>query len=552
MPITEQGGRDRIRQGRVTTQSFPRNVGVALPPSARSGPRKGGWVLLVLVLLLSACRLSPRQPQPTATPEGVAVPAPQATQTATGTVAAPPEETPVATSAPAVTTTAGATPTPESEPTSTIPIPISGPGTAERLIGSYVRPDEIAQWCDEFQAYGVRFTWMAVPWNGIEPRPGRFRWQIADQVVQTAASCGLDIGFHILARSSWATEPPPASARNRAPSMPPKNMDDYYNFVFQLASRYKGIVSRYSVENEAHAAANWGSSPESYFELLATAYRAVKDADPNALVENSGLSSSAIGVLITNDLLEAGRDQDAVSFLRSYYADYAPGRGQGEPITVEQEGDLRELLSHPEAVRVLQWAPLLFANHEFYDVVQLHYFGPWEEIPTVVGWVRSNLEAQGANKPVEFWEFGYGWDDVSTYDPEAHARAEPKYLATALGEGALRALSWQFTDFAAPLGHPGLFTESGPRPAAESFRISAEKLNGTTGSERLDLGEGIWAYRFEKPTGDVYAIWSTASTRVSLPIDAATVIVTTITGETSEADPKALDVGVSPIFVEAP
>lgn len=440
-----------------------------------------------------------------------------------------------------------------SQPTESIALPMTGPAAAERLLGSYVRADQIGRWCDEFQEYGVRFIWLPAPWNAVEPQPGRFRWQRADQVIQIAHSCGLDIGLHILARSSWATEPPPTDGgRLRAPpSMPPKNMDDYYNFVHNLASRYKGMVTRYSIENEAHATANWASSPESYFDLLATAHRAVKDVDPDALVQNSGLSSSAVGALIANDLLQAGKHEEAVNFFKRYYANYAPGRGQGEPIIVEDPDDLEGLLSQPEAQRILTWAPLLFANHEFYDALQLHYFGPWEDIPMVMDWFDNQLQAHGAIKPIEFWEFGYGWDDTRTYDPQAHARDEAKYLATAVGEGALRVLSWQFTDYAARLGHPGLFTASGPRPAAESFRITAEKLNGTTNSTRLDLGDGIWAYRFQTGRGEVYAVWSDAPARISLPIDTATVTVTTITGETSTADPKALDVGPSPIFVEA-
>lgn len=435
------------------------------------------------------------------------------------------------------------------QPTTTV---LPRPSVGERLIGTYVKPQEIDKWCAEMQHYGARFIWMAVPWNVIEPQKGHFTWNRVDTAVQAARSCGLDIGFHLLAKSSWATLPPPQTQGRKTPSMPPKDMDDYYNFLFKLASRYKGEVSRYSVENEAHASANWPSTPESYFEMLATAYRAVKAADPDALVENSGISSSALGMMVVNDILRAGKEQEADSFLKRYYAHYAPGRGKGEPIVVDDPEDLESLLSDPVVQRGLAWMPMLFDNHDYYDVIQLHYFGPWEEIPTVMDWVHDQLQARGTDKPIEFWEFGYGWHDMSTYDPQAHARDEAKYLATAIGEGALRVLSWQFTDYAAELGHPGLITASGPRPAAESFRVTTEKLNGTTSSARLDLGSSVWVYRFGKHNGDIiYVVWSTEPGKISLPIDAETVTVTTIAGETTSADPKALDVGESPIFVES-
>ncbi len=429
--------------------------------------------------------------------------------------------------------------------------PSSGTTPGERLLGSYVQPQEFSQYCSTMQQYGVRFTWLALAWNGIEPVKGMFRFERFDPVIQGIHNCGLDLGVHILSRSNWATLPPPASSGRAQASMPPKDMNDYYNFIFQVASHYKGVISRYSIENEAHASVNWGSTPESYFQLLATAYRAVHAADPNALVEDAALSSSGLGMLIANDMLKAGKQQDAVNFVQHYYAHYAPGRGKGEPIIMENLSDLQGLINQSESQRLLQWTPLLFQNHDFYDVIQLHYFGPWDDLPMVMDWVHTQLKNQGGDKPIDFWEFGYGWDNQSTYDPQAHAQDEPKYLATAIGEGALRALSWQFTDFAAFLGHPGLFTANGPRPAAQSFKITAEKINGTISSQRLDLGPGAWGYRFDKNNGTVYVVWSAQPAKVSLPINAQTVTVTDISGQITTADPKTLDAGVSPIFVEA-
>ncbi len=445
----------------------------------------------------------------------------------------------------ATTTTTGPL-IPQSIPTVT--------GGPERLIGTYVPPLQFTQYCEQMSNYGARFTWVAIPWDAIEPSQGTFVWRRADPILQAMHNCGFDIGVHILSRHAggWATLPTPNIPNQKNASMPPKDLNAYYNFVYQLASHYKGIVSRYSIENEAHASSNWPSSPESYFQVLATAYKAIKAADPNALVEDAALSSSSLGVLIANDMLKAGKTQEAVDFLNRYYATYAPRSRGGEPIVVDKEQDLQDLLAMPEVQRLLAWAPMLFANHAYYDVEQLHYFGPWEDLPMVMSWVHDKLKAQGDDKPLDLWEMGYAWTNVNTYDPQAHARDEPKYLATALGEGGLRAVSWLFTDFAFQAeGHPGLTTAQGPRPAAESFRVTADKLNGTTNSARLDLGEGIWGYRFDKPSGSVYVVWSTDARKVSLPIEAQTVIVTDITGQTMTADPKTLGVSDSPIFVES-
>ena len=457
-------------------------------------------------------------------------------------------------------------PTPVQSPSpvpGTSPTPVVGPVTpqpspnatgSERLIGTYVPPLDFATYCKQMADYGARFTWVAIPWDGIEPSEGTFVWKRADAVLLAMHDCGFDIGVHILSRHAggWATLPTPNIPNQKNASMPPKDLNAYYKFVFQLASHYKGVVSRYSIENEAHASTNWPSTPESYFQMLATAYKAIKAADPNALVEDAALSSSGLGVLIANDMLKAGKTQAAVDFLHRYFANYAPRSGGGEPIVVNQEQDLQSLLATPEVQRLIAWAPLLFANHANYDVEQLHYFGPWEDLPMVMSWAHDHLKAQGDDKPLDLWEMGYAWLNVSTFDPQAQARDIPKYLGTAIGEGGLRAVSWLFTDVAFQAeGHPGLISDQGPRPAAASFRVIANQLNGTTNSVRLNLGDGIWGYRFDKPSGSVYMLWSTQATKVSLPINAPQVTVTDIAGQITQADPKALAITESPIYVDS-
>ncbi len=499
-----------------------------------------GWIVPVcLCLFLLGCR---GKVNPTSTP------------------LAPPTETSVA--QPPVTPVRGtATDTPQALPGTVTVAPAPGPITGTvvpvagagvpRLIGTYVPPNDFSNYCQQMRSYGAGFTWVAIPWDGIEPLPGVYRWNRADQVVMAMHNCGFDIGVHVLSRHPLLTQPVPNIPTKDIASMPPLDMNSYYDFVFQLAKHYKGIISRYSIENEAHASSNWPSSPESYFQLLATAYRAVHAADPNALVEDSALSSSGLGVLLANDMWQAGKKQEATDFLHTYYAHYAPKAGGGEPIVVNNEQDLQALLAMPEVQRLIAWAPMLFANHQYYDVEQLHYFGPWQDLPMVMGWVHDHLKAQGDDKPLDLWEMGYGWTDVKTYDPQTHARDEPKYLATAIGEGGLRALSWLFTDFAFQAeGHPGLTTASGPRPAAESFKLTAEKLNGTTNSQRLSLGPGLWGYRFDKPGGTVYVLWGDQAGKINLGINAASVRVTDITGQVTNASPDALNVSDSPIFVE--
>jgi hypothetical protein len=518
------------------------------------------WFSLALIMVmlassLTGCGLARRLLRPVPSPSLSPVATPTSESSATLSV-----EPTTPKIMPAEISTASAVPAtsvPGSSETQTAPAqvtPIVVPGGGDyRLLGSYVRPQDIGAYCQQMQTYSVRFIWMQVPWSLIEPQKGRFEWDQADRILQDALDCGLDIGVHVHARSKWATLPTPPFLGRTAPSTPPTNMDDYYNFLFTLANRYKGKVSRYSIEEEAHAAGVYfAGTPEQYMEMLATANRAIHDADPDAIVQDSGLSSSAVGALYGHSLMESGKTTEASEFLRTWYQQYAPTRAKGESFSFDSEAGLQAFFSHDQVKRLLTWVDLLWSEHsDDYDVQQIHYFGPWEVMPDILDWLHSELAARGSDKPIEFWEFGYGWDDEETYDPAAHAQDEAKYMAMAIGEGVLRALSWQFTDYAAFNGHPGLVTATGPRPAAQAFGVTAQKLNGTTNSARLDLGPGVWAYRYEKDTGLVYVLWSEAPVRVSLPTDRESMTVTDITGQTRIADPSTLEVGTSPIFVES-
>ncbi|MFX1355531.1 MAG: hypothetical protein ACFFGP_16375 [Promethearchaeota archaeon] len=517
-----------------------------------------GWfgVLLTLVALsLMACRLSIPSPQPTSplagTPTSAATtPTERATVTPTSAATTLTERATVMPTGTATRPAAQAIATPIRE------IPISVPGDGqERLMGSIVMLFQgYPQYCPQFQQYHVRFTWVTVGWNVIEPEKGRFEWELADKIVDSILACdGLELAFRVSSTAEWATFPPPPTGTKELapPSTAPRDMQDYYDFMFALASHYKGKVTRYAIEEEAHAENYyWGGTPEQYMELLVTAHRAIHDADPDAIVQDSGLSSGAIGALYAHDLFRAGKTDEAGQFLRYWFADYAP-KYKGEIFKFDTTSDVQAFFEHRQVQRVLTWVDLLWGPYsENYDVQQIHYLGPWDVMPQMLSWLHDRMRVSGSDKPIEFWEFAYGWDDMRLYDPQAHARHEAKMMAMAIGEGVVRALSWQFTDYAAILGYPGLVTTRGPRPAAMAFGVTAEKVNGTTSSARLDLGQNVWGYRYDRPSGTVYALWSAQPTKVGLPIGASSVIVTDITGKVMAADPRALDVGIDPIFVE--
>jgi hypothetical protein len=424
-------------------------------------------------------------------------------------------------------------------------------------MGAYIAPQSISQYCHQLQRYNVEFTWAQVPWNLIEPKKGQFVWTSLDQAVQAAHDCGLEMGFKVHSRSKWGTLPITTDPDEwiTPPSTHPKDLNDYYKFIYTLANRYKDKVNRYSIEEEAHAqGVYYEGTPEQYMEMLKTAHRAIHDANPKATVQDSGISNIAIAFLYAKSKIDSGNTSGASQFLNNWFANYAKvrvNRRMGKIVDFNNPADLDLIYAHPQIQRLFKWTKLLWSEYaDSYDIQQIHYCGPWQYMPEVIKWYHDQMARLGKDKPVEFWTMSYGWNDINTYDPQTHAIAEAKYHLLAVGEGALRTISWQFTDYAESLGHHGLVTDQGPRPAAQTFAITAEKINGVTSSQRLNLGQDIWAYRFEKPDGVVYAVWAEKETRINLPINAAEVKVTDLWGNATRDSPSKLLITSSPLFVE--
>jgi hypothetical protein len=135
------------------------------------------------------------------------------------------------------------------------------------------------------------FTWVKqrFEWRYIEKsRKNAFEWQEPDRVVDSINRAGLGIIARIDNQPEWARRDGifPASG-------PPDQMDDWKDYVEELAERYRGKIQAYEIWNEPNITREWGGAPPdpvAYTELLRVSYEAIKKVDPNALVISAGLS----------------------------------------------------------------------------------------------------------------------------------------------------------------------------------------------------------------------------------------------------------------------
>lgn len=191
------------------------------------------------------------------------------------------------------------------------------------------------------------FTWVKVGfgWRDIEgAEKGAFDWSHTDAIVEMANAEGIDLLVRVDHQPAWAGGGFPVNG-------PPDDLTDLTDFLTALATRYRGRIRAYEVWNEPNLAREWGGrvpDPEEYVRLLGAAYKAIKQADPNAMVISAGLSPTGTWTeeacpddQYLRSMYEAmGRDSDG-------YFDVLGAHGAGyksppeiDPAQVERDQDL--------------------------------------------------------------------------------------------------------------------------------------------------------------------------------------------------------------------
>ena len=148
------------------------------------------------------------------------------------------------------------------------------------------RPEVASRDLGLIQDMGFRWAKQVFSWADIEgAEKNHFNWTQSDQVVQLAE----DAGIKLLARLDRA----PAWTGAVPPNGPPQRYEDYGDFCFEVAKRYKGRIHAYQIWNEPNLAREWGDKPPNareYTQMLKKAYQAIKAVDPNAIVVTAAAS----------------------------------------------------------------------------------------------------------------------------------------------------------------------------------------------------------------------------------------------------------------------
>lgn len=242
--------------------------------------------------------LTPAQ-APSDMPTVVAI-VPEATQVPSATV---PVTIPV--TVPVTVTAVASPPPPTAAPApSATPAPVAEP-TKKARMAKMRSPDygmqaflwwraEVAQRDVEMvRDAGFRWVKQDFPWREIEGLgKGRYDWMVTDRIVSQVESIGPKLIVRLDSEPTWASGTVYPNDQKIIMG-PPRNYQDFADFAYAVASRYKGRVAAYQIWNEPNLAREWGGqapSPENYTRLLKAGYEAIKRADPYAIVISAGMA----------------------------------------------------------------------------------------------------------------------------------------------------------------------------------------------------------------------------------------------------------------------
>ena len=169
---------------------------------------------------------------------------------------------------------------------------------------------------------GVESSRAIFSWQKAESRPGLpTDWGDTDPMVERAARAGIELLPVVINAPRWARENP------RAYASPPKDPNDYADFMEKLIGRYgeqgtfwtehpdvpKRPLRTWQIWNEPHLRFQWDTDApyaRGYGKLLRVAYKRIKRVDPGATVVMAALSNESWKFLA--ELYKKGR-------VRGYY-----------------------------------------------------------------------------------------------------------------------------------------------------------------------------------------------------------------------------------------
>jgi hypothetical protein len=201
-------------------------------------------------------------------------------------------------------------------PTQAVPATLFGLHIHHLLGGS----TPLTTWPSE--PFGAWRLWDAyADWPNLEPKKDQWDFSKLDKYVDLAQQHGVDILLPLGTCPTWASSDP--SGAYDGHTAPPKDINDWRNYVRTVATRYKGRIHNYEIWNEPNLTHFYSGNVQQMIELTREASRILREIDPTIKIVSPS-ATGANGVPWLDEFLKSGGGQyvDAIGF--HLYVDPSP------------------------------------------------------------------------------------------------------------------------------------------------------------------------------------------------------------------------------------
>ncbi|GAB4439715.1 MAG: hypothetical protein Fur0044_36260 [Anaerolineae bacterium] len=352
------------------------------------------------------------------------------------------------------------------------------------LVDSFVNTSEA-------NAASAGWTRVFFRWDVVQPA-GPSDWKptnVPDPLLDAEVAAGREIAAVLIGTPAWATESGSSTA------VPPS---EYWgDFVFKIATQYKGRVKHWIIWNQPDVtdptspSYTWAGTEADYYRLLKEAYFKIKSVDPTMQVHLAGLT-------------------------------YTWDSERNQPQYLTRLLDL--MATDPEAA----------ANNHFFDAASYHlYYNP-RRMLEILSDVRSILDAHGlGSKPIWLNETNAPPSD-DTLEPLSSPAGVNVTLteqsafviqafALALAGGAERVA---FNKLRNDNPHPesvepyGLLrADNSRRPAFTAFQVVSTHFASVGKTSWLQLGN-VYLVTLDRSSQTTTVLWNTAATPTTFNLNA--------------------------------
>ncbi len=138
-------------------------------------------------------------------------------------------------------------------------------------------------WC------GAKVLRNDIGWNNIEPTPGSWNFSSMDRKLELFDRHHIELAPIWAYTARWAA-PPETRDKGRDWFRTLPDYDAWENFVRTITARYRGKIRFWEIWNEPDFSGSKFNSDE-YAEMMKRAYRAAKEADPEAIIQSGGFAT---------------------------------------------------------------------------------------------------------------------------------------------------------------------------------------------------------------------------------------------------------------------